>query len=628
MVMTGAMEDSQSRFGADRAEPIAIIGLDARLPGAGSLALFWQNLTACKESVGPPPDTRPEASGLGPAGYLEDVSGFDADFFAISDEEARLMDPIQRLALESAWHCVEEAGWRPADLAKLDTGVFVATGKSDYEECMQKAELAPTGHLPTGVASALVANRISFSLGLTGPSIAVDTACSGGLTALHLAAQAIRAGDCEAALVGAVNVILNSTLSEELAEEGALSPDGRTRSFDSAANGYARGEGAAFLLLKPLRRAKADGDHIHGLMLGSAICHGGRANWLTAPNPAAQKDLIIKAWRRAQVDPRSITYVEAHGTGTPLGDPIEFNALRKADEAMAAEAGGSEGGPPCSVGSLKPNIGHLEAVSGLAGVIKVLLAMRHGQIPGHPTLADPNTMCKTTGTRLRLARQTGDWTRPTNASGAILPRRAGVSAFGFGGALGHVVLEEPPPVSAASTRIGNDHVLPILPVSAKTQAGLDRYVRALAGFAGSGDAPALSDFLYTFQCGRVCLPQRIAFLAESWPSLSETLDNWLEGRGDARILSSAADAALPGSGDELVELAVAFARQWIADGKPDFAALYGESRARRVSAPVYPFSRKHVWFETAEARVARKTEPRHGMTAPSGPVQPGTGEPS
>lgn len=590
------------------AEPIAIIGCSARLPGASDLDAFWDNLVACKSSVGPLPPARTEHPKLANAGFLDDVTGFDAGFFAITEEEARLMDPVQRLSLETAWHCVEEAGWRPSDLARSETGVFVATGKSDYEEHIHRAGITPTGFLPTGVASAIIANRISFALGLTGPSITLDTACSGSLTALHLAAQALRNGDCSTALVGGANVILSDTLTEGLAHEGTVSPDFQTRSFDATANGYARGEGVIFLLLKPLRAAEADGDHIHGLLLASAISHGGRANWLTAPNAIAQQNLVTKAWQRACVPPYTITYVEAHGTGTSLGDAIEFNAIRKADDALLVGETSAQH-PSCLVGSVKPNVGHLEAASGLAGVLKVLLSMKHGKIPGNPYLTTPNPLCKIAGGRLRLAHRTQDWPRVTDETGSPLARRAGVSAFGFGGAYGHVVLEEPPAPPAGP---GRDHILPVLPVSANSEAELTHYVRSLADFAQRQSCPArkeepgtavgktvlLEDFLFTFQVGRIALPRRAAFLGKTWTSLHEVLRQWLDGREDTRIISPDVDTP---SDDELERLAIAFAQQWVAGQKRDFSTLYDGRGAGRVSAPVYPFSRSRYWFSEGEA---------------------------
>ncbi|PSM16435.1 hypothetical protein C7T96_20495 [Nitratireductor sp. StC3] len=604
-------------------DPVAVVGIHARFPGSACETLdeYWQNLIDCRDCVGPPPDDRfwpsnaagqAEAAGIREGGFIRDVDAFDAAFFGIQEEEARLMDPLQRLALESAWHCVEDAGYRAADLGRDETGVFFAAGKSDYEELLYRDGTAAHAKLATGVATSIVSNRVSFALGLTGPSLAVDTACSGSLAALHLAAQALRNGDCTAAIVGAVNLILHSTLSLSLKEEGALSPECRTKSFDAAGNGYARGEGAASLLLKRLDDAEADGDHIYGLLIGSAISHGGRANWLTAPNAVAQKQLMVKAWRRAGVDPRSVSYIEAHGTGTPLGDAIEFNAISQAYGALTAGQA-QDGQPHCRIGSVKANIGHVETASGLAGVIKVLLAMQHGKIPGNPHLTTVNPMCETDGTPFRFVRETEDWQTPRGPDGSAVPRRAAINSFGFGGALGHAVLEE-----RRQTNAGADNqvssALPVLPLSAKDEAGLRRYAQRLHRFVKSlaesrgetGDRrPHFDDFVYTFQVGRTPFPVRLALVAQDWPSLEDLLARLEAGDEDSDILRKGR-APLPAVAprDELTESTVRFAQQWVDGEKVDFASLYTRGQRRRVSAPGYPFARSRIWFRSRLQPVA------------------------
>lgn len=589
-------------------EPIAIVGMDGRLPGSRTLADYWDNLAACRVSVGPVPDGfDPEQAarrqpGVAEGGFIEDMDAFDAAFFGISLDEARLMDPLQRLALESAWRCVEDAGYRAADLSHGQTGVFFATGKSDYEELLYRNDIAPDKELATGVASAIVANRISFALGLTGPSLAIDSACSGSLAALHAAAQAIRAGDCDSALVGAANLILSPTLSHSLRAEGALSPDCRTKSFDAAGNGYARGEGVVTLLLKKHSQALADGDNIHGLLIGSAISHGGRANWLTAPNPTAQKELIATAWRRAGIDPRTLTYIEAHGTGTALGDPIEFNAIRLAHEELAGRGGSVA--YRCGIGSAKSNIGHLEAASGLAGIVKVLLAMKHACLPGNPQLRTVNPMCKTQGTPFHFVQRTEPWPRLHDRDGTPLPFRAGVSAFGFGGAYGHVVIEENLPArrqSAQPTDIAP--VLPILPISARDSDALtrmaDRLLLHVQHALDGGAQPDLEDFLYTFQVGRTPLRVRVAILARDWQGVVASLANFVAGRDDPDVVARSGMTG-PVVRDEMEELSFRFAREWVSAAKVDFAGLYGPGQRHRVSAPGYSFARTRFWFTDAK----------------------------
>ncbi|MGO4833537.1 beta-ketoacyl synthase N-terminal-like domain-containing protein, partial [Rhizobiaceae sp. 2RAB30] len=491
---------------------------------------------------------------------------------------------------------MEDAGYRAADLAQGQTGVFLATGKSDYEELLYRNDVTPDAELATGVASAIIANRISFALGLTGPSLAIDAACSGSLAALHMAAQSILAGDCTSALVSAVNLILTPTLSRSLKAEGALSPDCRTRSFDAAGNGYARGEGVVTLLLKKQSGAVADGDHIYGLLVGSAISHGGRANWLTAPNPTAQKRLITTAWQRAGVDPRTVTYIEAHGTGTPLGDPIEFNAIRQAYEELAGR--GDSVTHRCSIGSAKANIGHLEAASGLAGVVKVLLAMRHACLPGNPQLRTVNPMCKTQGTPFHFVQRTEPWPRLKQRDGTPMPFRAGVSAFGFGGAYGHVVIEENSPSRSRGTENENiAPVLPILPISARDAEALGRQAQQLLRYARhmldkdqADEQSGLEDFLYTFQVGRTPLPWRAAILVRDWQGLVASLANFVAGTEDPDVIARPATTG-PAIRDEMADLSFRFAREWVSVAKVDFAGLYGTAQRRRVSAPGYPFAR-------------------------------------
>ena len=605
-VRIAAAHEGLSRVEQHWQEPIAIIGMHGRLPGSRTLVDYWDNLAAGRDCVGPlsASPTLDRAAqrhpGIAEGGFIEDMDAFDAAFFGISSDEARLMDPLQRLALESAWHCIEDAGYRAADLARGQTGVFLATGKSDYEELLYRNDIAPDKELATGVAGAVIANRISFSLGMTGPSLAIDSACSGSLAAVHVAAQAIRAGDCTSALVGAANLILSPTLSRSLDAEGALSPDCRTKSFDAAGNGYARGEGVITLLLKKHVQALADGDNIHGLLIGSAISHGGRANWLTAPNPMAQKQLIATAWRRAGIDPRTLTYIEAHGTGTSLGDPMEFNSIRLAYEELAGRSENTS--HRCGIGSAKTNIGHLEAASGLAGVVKVLLAMKHACLPGNPHLRTVNPMCKTHDTPFHFVEATEPWPRLRDSGGTPLPFRAGVSAFGFGGAYGHVVIEEHFHRQNPEANDVAAAVIPILPMSARDGEALKRVAGRLLQHvqhelnSATGDAQQdLQDFLYTFQVGRTPLPVRAAILVRDWHGLAGSLANFVAGREDADVIAEPGTLS-PATRNEMEELSFRFAHEWVNLAKVDFASFYSPGQRRRVSAPGYPFSRTRFWF--------------------------------
>ncbi|MGB7414218.1 MAG: beta-ketoacyl synthase N-terminal-like domain-containing protein, partial [Thermosynechococcaceae cyanobacterium] len=347
-------EESVQRFstGTEKVDAIAIIGMGCRFPGAANPDAFWELLSngidAIQEGCSRAPHT--------PGGYLEQVDQFDAQFFGISPREAEYMDPQQRLLLEVAWETLEQAGIPTHQLAHTNTGVFVGMSSSDYAQIPQLAN----AYAGTGNAHSIAANRLSYLLDLRGPSLTVDTACSSSLVAVHLASQSIRQGECDQALVGGVNLILSSTLTETFAQAGMLAADGRCKTFDASADGYVRGEGCGMVILKRLSQAQADGDPILAVIRGSAVNQDGRSNGLTAPNGPAQQAVIRQALAQAQVTPDQISYVDAHGTGTSLGDPIEMSALKTVLlQDRAAEH-------PCWIGSVKTNIGHLEAAAGIA----------------------------------------------------------------------------------------------------------------------------------------------------------------------------------------------------------------------------------------------------------------------
>ncbi|GDY59745.1 hypothetical protein SVIO_103680 [Streptomyces violaceusniger] len=310
--------------------------------------------------------------------------------------------------------------------------MFVGATSHDYDGHLIRIGRDRESHSSLGVGHCILSNRISYQLGLHGPSETVDTACSSSLTALHRAVLAIRDGECGAALVGGVHLNLGPRLFVALGQLGVLSPDGVCRPFDEGANGMVRGEGVGALYLKPLSRALADGDTVHGLVRGSGVGHSGRVPSMTVPNPAAQAELIASVYRRAGVDPRTVTYIEAHGTATNVGDPIEVRGLRK---AFADLMGGAENQPVepwCALGSVKSNVGHLEAAAGLAGTVKTLLAMRHGALPASIHFDTANPLLELDHSPFTVVAEHRPWPRLTDEDGADLPRRAGVTSLGFG----------------------------------------------------------------------------------------------------------------------------------------------------------------------------------------------------
>ena len=421
-------------------EPIAIIGMSGRLPGSRDLDDFWRHLIQGDDLVGLVPAERwPDGEGaIRFGGFLTAIDRFDADFFQISPREATLMDPQHRLFLETVWHALEDAACRPSSLAESKTAVFVGVQSNDYMDLVRDVTDA---QVVTGTAHALLANRVSFLLDLHGPSEAIDTACSSSLVAVHRAIQSLRSGESDLAIVGGVNLIVSPRPSELLGEMGVLSPDGRCKVFDRQANGYVRGEGVGVIVLKPLAKALAAHDPIHAVIRGSAENHGGRATSLTAPQPVAAggRNKRQSAWSDANVPVETITYIEDYGTGTELGDPLEVEGINLAF-AGAVRQRGLDQLPrrSCRLGSLKSNIGHLEPASGIASLIKVVLALGHKQLPPTIHLREINPLIQLAAGPLELAAQTADWPALRDFDGREVPRRAGVSSFGFGGVNVHL----------------------------------------------------------------------------------------------------------------------------------------------------------------------------------------------
>jgi 3-oxoacyl-(acyl-carrier-protein) synthase/pyruvate/2-oxoglutarate dehydrogenase complex dihydrolipoamide acyltransferase (E2) component len=389
----------------DRPQDIAVIGMSCAVSGADDVDAYWALLERGECRIGPVPPARAADVGDGvTAAFLDRIDLFDADFFGINPRQATAMDPQQRMLLELSWHALQHAGIEPGGLAGTDVGVFAAACSYDYRERVT-AVGEPDGYATVGTFPAFLANRISHHYDLTGPSVTVDTACSGGLTAVALAVAALRAGDCAMALVGAANLLSNTFNSTAYQRAGMLSPHGHSRVFDAAADGFVRGEGAGWVVLKPLRQARAAGDPVLAVLRGVAVNHGGRAASLTAPNPSAQSRLIRRALEQAGLPASAVGYLEAHGTGTALGDPIEVEgvvgALAGSDGTVPVRAGGPEG--RLWIGSAKANIGHLEGASGLLGLIKAILVLRNGVIPPTAGFARLNGAIDLSGTPLAVA---------------------------------------------------------------------------------------------------------------------------------------------------------------------------------------------------------------------------------
>jgi acyl transferase domain-containing protein/NADPH:quinone reductase-like Zn-dependent oxidoreductase/NAD(P)-dependent dehydrogenase (short-subunit alcohol dehydrogenase family)/acyl carrier protein/SAM-dependent methyltransferase len=594
-------------------EGIAIIGLAGRFPDADDLDAFWANLLAGRDSIREVPadrwdheqyyDADKNRSGATYGrwgGFLDDVTSFDPLFFRISPREANRIDPQERLFLECAWHAMEDAGYTPETLQTAlggRVGVYAGVMWSDYQLWAPES-LRQSGVIPSS-SFASIANRVSWTLNLNGPSLAVDTMCSSSLTGMHLACQSLLLGECNAALVGGVNLQVHPQKYLYLAQEKFLSTDGRCRSFGEGGDGYVPGEGAGVILLRRLSDALAAGDRILGVIRATGVAHGGHTHGYTVPSPKGQSELIASVLAGSGVDAATIGYIEAHGTGTSLGDPIEIRALEQ------AFAGQVPTGWQCTIGSVKANIGHLESAAGIAAVAKVLLQFRAGQIAPsiHSERLNPRIAFATSP--FRVAQAATPW---PSRGGA--PRRAAISSFGAGGANAHVILEAPaPPASPRPTGDGPQ----LFVFSAMAPDRLEEVARRWVRFLDhEGAHEQLADLAWTLQTGRVALAHRLAIPASSHAELRGKLADFL--RGDARssgifhghvddtmaeLADNAEAASLVSSLEEHGELDK-LARLWVLTPmRVDWRLLHGAAAPRRVGVPQYPFARERCWV-TAE----------------------------
>ncbi|MEV6325400.1 beta-ketoacyl synthase N-terminal-like domain-containing protein [Nocardia sp. NPDC051787] len=593
--------DTQGRA----AEPIAVVGMSCRFAGgADSPEALWRLLIEETDAIAdaPPPgrwsgDYRdPDRAAAGKAvsvagGYLPDVAGFDAEFFGITPREAADMDPQQRLALELAWEAFEDAGIRP-DRAP-ETGVYFANKFNDYRAVkLARGATAITPFSSTGDVEGVIANRVSYFLGFDGPSMTVNASCAGSLVAVHLACQALRAGESALAVAGGVQLNLIPETAIGLSALGVLSPRGRSRTFDASADGYVRGEGGAVVVLKPLAQALRDGDRVYCTLLGSATNNNGNHRSMPASSADGQRQLLRRACARAGVDPMTIDYVEAHGTGTAVGDRAELSAL--------AEVYGAGRAPdaPLTVGSIKTNIGHTEAAAGMAGLVKVALALSHGRIPRslHFDRAPGDFDLPAAG--VRVADTALPWPRHDG------PPRAAVSAFGFGGSNAHVIVEAAP---QAAPVIASEVPERLVVLSARTEAALRVHARRLRDHLVGGPGILLGDLAHTL-AARTPFRHRLSVVAENVDQVVEFLGSYLDGADDAdssddrenEVLSRVLSAALcPGAVGrrELLAAAGMLFRRGI---EPDWTAV--NPPGRPISLPTYPFQRHRHWA-TPEARV-------------------------
>lgn len=591
-------------------QDVAIIGLSGRYPGARNVEQFWENLKHGTNCITEIPSDRwdwrlyyDEERGKEGAvyskwgGFLDDIDKFDPLFFQIAPKEAERMDPQERIFLETAYASIEDAGYTPERLSRSGkVGVFVGVMNGNYS---------------TGANFWSIANRLSYLMNFQGPSLAVDTACSSSLTAIHLALESIYSGTSECAIAGGVNLIVDPVHYERLTSMNMLSSGDQCKSFGAQADGFVDGEGVGAVVLKPLHAAIADGDHIYGIIKGSMLNAGGRTNGYTVPSASAQAQLIQDALKRSGVHPGAVSYIEAHGTGTALGDPIEVEGLTRAFSPLVGEHG------YCAIGSVKSNIGHCESAAGIAGLTKVLMQMKHGQLA--PTLhadeVNPNIAFERTP--FAVQQRLTEWKRPVvvlNGETITYPRIAGISSFGAGGANAHLVVQEF--TGKAEDRPDLAQHASIIVLSAMNEERLEANVRQFAEAieARTWRNEELANIAFTLQIGRPAMEERLAFTAASIGELKEKLEQYrMYGAGPSIYRGQVKRGrnsfqALAADDDMQTAIDAWFAKGkygklldlWTKGLEIDWQKLYSGKPPRRVSLPTYPFAKERYWLAASE----------------------------
>src|SRR3954465_3209779 len=509
------------------AEPIAIIGMACRFAGAPDLEAYWRLIHESRSGVSEVPPDRWDADAFyDPTGetagkmsvrwaaFIEGPDLFDPQFFGITPREAVRMDPQQRILLEVAWQAMENAGRPAEELAGTKTGVFIGIGGTDYskvgvpyDDYYQQID----AHLGTGNALSIAANRLSYIFDLHGPSAAVDTACSSSSLGIHLAVESLRRGESDAALAGGGNMMFTPETTIAFSKARMLSPEGVCRPFDSRANGYVRGEGCGIVLLKRLADAQRDGDNILAILRATSVNQDGRTSGISAPNSQSQMACIRQALKQASFSPEDIDYIEAHGTGTPLGDPIEMMALTQ------IFAGDGEQSRPVYVSSVKANVGHMETVSGVAGLIKVVLMLHHEKIIRQTHFESLNPHIKLDGSRLVIPTEHTAWP-PSNGR-----RTAGISSFGFGGTKNTLIVESAPPQAKDAEPKSADRPVQVLKLSAKNEVALKQQAAQLAQYIDEHPDAELADVCWSANTAWADFNQRAAVVANDNDELKQRL---------------------------------------------------------------------------------------------------------
>jgi|GEM_PF-2643839 len=597
---------------------IAIIGMDGILPGAKNLEEFWENLKHGVDAITEIPADRwdwrdhygevfgsANKSNSKWGGFISDVDKFDYEFFDLSKREANFMDPQQRLFVQTAWNAIENSGYNPFALKNETVGVFAGVEFSDYKDLIDnyghyQAEMA------IGTAHNMIPNRVSYFLDLHGPSEAIDTACSSSLVAINRAIRSIQSGESSMAIAGGVSLSLSPKTMIGTSQLNIYSSDGRCKTLDKNANGYVKGEGVGVVILKPLNRAVADNDNIIAIVKSCTVNHGGRSNSITAPNPDAQTNLLVKAYKDAKVSPEHIRYIEMHGTGTKLGDPVEVEGIKGAFRKLSKSTQGGEHIKNCGIGSVKTNIGHLEPAAGIAGLLKVLLSLKHKQLPPTLHFEELNPLIQLEDSPLYVVNKLQGINRDIDKTGNPIPFVAGVSSFGFGGSNAHIVVEE----WLAQERSHDDVEIAqpqVFLLSAKTQQQLQNYAQSLIDFLATKPTHAsLSDVIFTLQTGRQPMTTRLAIVTNSMRDLASKLIAFTDGKtsqgiytGDKEEHKSVLDDLQDTDFQEHLlkkNDAHLLAKWWVKGLEINWLTLYTHGKPNRVQLPTYPFSRQSCWI--------------------------------
>ncbi|MCY7972673.1 SDR family NAD(P)-dependent oxidoreductase [Bacillus spizizenii] len=609
-------------------EDIAIIGMAGRYPRAKNIQEFWEHLKAGTDCITEIPNSRwewKENNGLDSpsgkpfskwGGFIEDADCFDPQFFRISPREAETMDPQERLFLETCWEAIEDAGYTPETIAsqqgenkRQHVGVFAGVMHKDYSLIGAEA-LSEHNPFPLSLNYAQIANRVSYYCNFHGPSMAVDTVCSSSLTAVHLAIESIRNGECEAALAGGVNLSLHPAKYISYGSVGMHSSDGYCHTFGKGGDGYVSGEGVGTVLLKPLRKAEQDGDRIYAVIKGSAINHVGKVSGITVPSPVAQADVIEACLEKTGIDPRTISYVEAHGTGTSLGDPIEIQGLVKAFSKNTQDK------QFCSIGSVKSNIGHAESAAGISGLTKTVLQLHHKTLVPSLHSEELNPYLQLDQTPFFVQHETKKWEQPSlteNGMDITYPRRAGLSSFGASGSNAHLILEEYIPAESFSEPVLAKNEQIMIPLSARNKDRLQAYALKLLDFL-SEDINIVA-LAYTLQAGRVEMEERAAFIVKDIKDLTAKLrafangDKEIDGcwTGQAKENQEAAEPTSTNS--ELKKMA----ESWVQGKRVIWDGLYGDRKPLKISVPTYPFAKEHYWLPALETKTSTVNHTLHPL---------------